>query len=581
MKKIISLLVILVICCALVITLVACGEDNAGNNTPHTCIDSNQDHKCDICDKDSACLSEDKNHFCDICGKKIGECTDDNLDHSCDVCAEKLSECKDIDGDWTCDICERRMIVSIRFYHTMGENMSSVLDKYIVEFNKLYPNITVHWEQVGNYDDVRQQISSEIPNGKQPNIAYCYPDHVALYNLDNAVVSLDNLINNSSMITRADGTKETIGLTQAQKDDFIEGYYAEGAQFGDGKMYSMPFSKSTEVLYYNKTFFDEHGLTPPTTWDEMEEVCRRIKEIDPDCFPLGYDSESNWFITMCEQLQSGYTSAEKGNHFLFDNQTNRDFVKRFRTWYEKGYLTTQELYGSYTSGLFTTIGESTAEKKVVKSYMSIGSSAGATHQRPAAKNGVYPFEVGITSVPQINPANPSVISQGPSVCIFNNDNPLEVIASWLFVKFLTTNADFQAEFSLASGFVPVLKSAADTSILRDYLDSAYLCEMVQDNKGNLVIDRNPDGTAKFILDENGNKQYLGNDYIAILCKEICLAQANAYFAIPAFYGCSTASYEVGFLMTECLFVRGDADAVIDKAFKDAIKDCENRTSNGK
>ena len=126
--------------------------------------------------------------------------------------------------------------------------------------------------------------------------------------------------------------------------------------------------------------------------------------------------------------------------------------------------------------------------------------------------------------------------------------------------------------------MPVLKSAADTSILRDYLDSAYLCEMVQDNKGNLVIARNPDGTAKFILDENGNKQYLGNDHIAILSMENCLAQANAYYASPAFYGSSTARDEVGFLMTECLSTPGDADAVIDKAFKDAIKECERKSN---
>ena len=459
--------------------------------------------------------------------------------------------------------------LTITFYNTMGENLSSVLDKYIVEFNKLYPNITVEWEQVvNNYFDLPSKISTEFARGNQPNIAYCYPDHIALYNLAGEFVTpLDDLINSSSMATRADGTKETIGLTQAQKDDFIEGYYAEGAQFGDGKMYSMPFSKSPEVLYYNKTFFDEHGLTPPTTWDEMEEVCRRIKEIDPDCIPLVYNSASNWFITMCEQLQSGYTSAEKGKHFLFDNQTNRDFVKRFRTWHEKGYVITANWYYTFPSDLFTTNG---------KSYMYIGYSASANSLRPA-KNGVRDFNVGITSVPQINPANPSVISQGPSVCIFNNDDPLEVIASWLFVKFLTTNADFQAEFSLASGYMPVLKSAADTSILRDYLDSAYLCEWVRDNKGNLVIARNPDGTAKFILDENGNKRYPGNDYIANLSTEICLAQANAYFAIPAFYGCATASDEVGQLLAECLSTLGDADAVIDKAFKDAIKECENRS----
>ena len=71
--------------------------------------------------------------------------------------------------------------VTIKFYHTMGENLNTVLDEYIVEFNKLYPNIHVEWEQVGGYDDVKSQISTEITVGGQPNIAYCYPDHVALY----------------------------------------------------------------------------------------------------------------------------------------------------------------------------------------------------------------------------------------------------------------------------------------------------------------------------------------------------------------------------------------------------------------
>ncbi|MBR2983961.1 MAG: extracellular solute-binding protein, partial [Clostridia bacterium] len=236
--------------------------------------------------------------------------------------------------------------VTIKFYHTMGENLNTVLDEYIVEFNKLYPNIHVEWEQVGGYDDVKNQISTEITVGGQPNIAYYYPDHVALYNMAGAVTPLDDLIASTIEEERADGTKEIIGLTDAQKSDFIEGYYNEGKSFGDNLMYTMPFSKSTEVLYYNKTFFDKNKLAVPTTWDELEAVCRKIKEIDPDSIPLGYDSESNWFITMCEQLGSPYTSAT-GDHFLFDNKTNRDFVKRFRGWYLDGLVTTQELYGSY------------------------------------------------------------------------------------------------------------------------------------------------------------------------------------------------------------------------------------------
>ncbi|MBQ8359205.1 MAG: extracellular solute-binding protein, partial [Oscillospiraceae bacterium] len=184
--------------------------------------------------------------------------------------------------------------VTIYFDHTMGTNLSDVLNLYIAEFNKLYPNITIVHEQVGNYDDVRDNIAVELTVGNQPDIAYCYPDHVALYNISKRVITLDSLIDSTVEITRADGSKEILGLTQAQKDDFIAGYYNEGKQFGDGLMYTLPLSKSTEVLYYNKTFFDANNLTVPTTWDEMEAVCQKIKAIDPNSIPLGYDSEANW-----------------------------------------------------------------------------------------------------------------------------------------------------------------------------------------------------------------------------------------------------------------------------------------------
>ena len=317
--------------------------------------------------------------------------------------------------------------VTITFSHTMGENLRTVLDEYIAEFNKLYPNITVEHSQIGSYDDVRDQIKNELTSGMQPNIAYCYPDHVALYNEAMAVLTLDSFIESTKVIERADGTTEILGLTAEQIADFIPAYYAEGREFGDGEMYTMPFSKSTEVLYYNKTFFDQHGLKGPTTWDELEAVCAQIKAIDPKSIPLGYDSESNWFITMTEQLGTPYTTAEGDDHFLFNTEENRAFCAEFREWYLKGYVTTQEILGSYTSSLFTS-------KETTKSYMSIGSSAGATHQRPTkGDDGQYPFEVGIAPIPQADPSNPKVISQGPSVCIFDGHSAAEEEASWLFV----------------------------------------------------------------------------------------------------------------------------------------------------
>ena len=421
--------------------------------------------------------------------------------------------------------------VTIKFYHTMGQDLKAVLTQYIASFNELYPNITIEDEQVGGYEDVRDQIVTEISagSGDHPNIAYCYPDHVALFNQSNAVMPLNAFLQdseyNNMKVTRADGTEESLCFTKAQTDAFIKGYYDEGFQFDDGtKMYTLPFSKSTEVLYYNKTFFDAHNLTAPKTWEEMKNVCAEIKKIEPNSIPLGYDSESNWFITMCEQYGSPYTSAD-GNHFLFDNETNRGFVKEFYDWYQLGYFTTQELNKQYTSNLF----------KSQTSYMCIGSSAGAKNQSPGRTDGTYPFEIDITSIPQIHPENPKVISQGPSVCIFKHDDPQEVLASWLFVKYLTTNIGFQAQFSATSGYVPVIKTVTENETYKKNLDAA---------------------------DGFGNVTYLA--------AKVCMAQEAAYYTSPAFVGSARARDQVGYLM-QAVF---SSSKTIEQAFKDAIDECE-------
>ncbi len=421
--------------------------------------------------------------------------------------------------------------VTLTFYHSMGKRLTDVLDPYVEEFNKIYPNIHIEYEGFSTYDDVRDAISTELTAGNQPNLAYCYPDHVATYNIAGAVAQLDTFIESQE----SDGAGGILGLTQEQKDNFIQGYYNEGAVFGDGKMYTLPLSKSTELMYYNKTFFEEHNLEVPKTWDELETLCKTIKEIDPECIPLGYDSEANWFITMCEQLGSPYTSAT-GDHFLFNNEENRAFAERFNRWYQEGYLTTEALYGNYTSNLFkVTSGRRT--------YISIGSSAGATYQRPDADNdGKRPFDVGIAMTPQVDPANPKVISQGPNLCIFNKSNPQEVIASWLLVKFLTTNVDFQAEFSYVSGYMPVLKSCTDLQWYADHLAAAD-----------------------------------GGDNISALAVKVALENEAAYFTSPAFNGSSEARDQVGSLLTKCLTLDGeDVAGQILKEFEKSVEECSYR-----
>ena len=408
--------------------------------------------------------------------------------------------------------------IEIVFYHQMGAALEAILNTAIEDFNKIYPNIKVTHKSLGDYNGIRDQVKNEISVGAQPNLVYCYPDHVALYNVAGAVQTLDTLI-----------ADPTYGFTAEQIADFIPAYYNEGKAFGDDKMYTLPIVKSTEVLYYNKTFFDEHELTVPTTWEEMAQVCEQIKNIDPSCIPLGYDSESNWFITMCEQYGSPYTSAT-GDNFLFDNETNRNFVALFREWFQKKWVTTEELYGGYTSALFT--GE---DKNGTRCYMCIGSTGGATYQQPDQVNGVFAFEVGITTMPQVNPAQPKVISQGPSICIFKNEDPQKVLASWLFLKFLTTDLTFQGSVSMNNGYAPVIQSIKEDPTYAAFLASA--------------------STAN----------------IQAYAVKVALDQANAYYVSPAFNGSAAARDQVGLLMQKCL---SDATVDIAQAFKKAVDECK-------
>ena len=423
--------------------------------------------------------------------------------------------------------------VTIKFGHTMGAKLQEVLDYHIGEFNKLYPNITIEHSSYGGWQDIAGLINTESMAGNQPNIAYCYPDHVATYNMSKSVVVLDSLINSKVEVTRDDGTTEVLGLTQEQIDDFIEGFYVEGKQYGDGLMYTLPMSKSTEVLYYNKTFFDANGLTVPTTWDEMEEVCKKIRQLDPKSIPLGYDSENNLFITLCEQNGYGYTSAT-GDHYLFNNDDCKAFVKELREWHQNGYITTEAIHGTYTSGLFTELDR----EKNSHSYMCIGSSGGASYQIPDNNA----FEVGVAPIPQANANNKKVISQGPNLCIMKGDKTTDqqILASWLFVKYLTTNMAFQTEFSSTSGYMPVLKSA-----------------------------KNVENYANWLAKANGA------EFLTAMVVKVGLEEADTYFTSPAFNGSSMAREQVGFLLAKCMSEKNvdDVDALIETAFEDAYDEC--------
>ena len=79
------------------------------------------------------------------------------------------------------------------------------------------------------------------------------------------------------------------------------------------------------------------------------------------------------------------------------------------------------------------------------------------------------FETVVMEIPQFDTENPKMISQGPSLCIFNKKDSGEVLASWLFAQFLLTN-EVQIAYSQTEGYVPVTSKAQNSDEYQNYLN---------------------------------------------------------------------------------------------------------------
>ncbi len=339
-----------------------------------------------------------------------------------------------------------------------------IYEKAISDFEAIYPNIHVEISHYASYPEIYEAVIQNIGTNTTPNVAICYPDHVATYLEDKTrIVELDELINNPQY--GLGGNK--LLFESPSISEFVLEYLMEGYIKMDGieKLYSLPFMRSTECLYVNKTWLIDHGFEIPEnnifSWDYIWEICRKAYEIDKDMIPLIYKSSDNFFIELAYQNNYGYTDAD-GN-ILFSNDDNKKMVQNLNDLYKENLFVTWQNTGLYPGDKFNK-GET---------IFGIDSSAGSTWIGPSSPLGAAgnkDFEVLVTTIPQVDVNNPLVISQGPSLCLFNKENPQEVLASWIFLQFLLTN-DTQVNYAKTEGYSPVTTNAINSKEFQDFLNS--------------------------------------------------------------------------------------------------------------
>ena len=391
----------------------------------------------------------------------------------CALCAALLSGChgsRKMTAFETPDAFDESREYELTFWAKNDTNkaQTKIYEEAIASFEALYPNVHVTLRLYTDYGRIYNDVITNIATGTTPNVCITYPDHIATYMTGgNVVVPLDGLM--------ADG-KFGLGGSELRFDapgqgEIIPQFLAECVI--DGGQYALPYMRSTEACYVNKTFVEALGYTLPETltWDFIWEVSDAAAAQAEDgtyllngqnvMIPFIYKSTDNMMIQMLRQRGAGY-STETGEILIF-NDTTRELLYTRAEHVAKGAFSTFKI-SSYPANYLN----------AGQCVFAIDSTAGATWMGTNAplsdisEDKLVEFETAVMTVPQFDPEHPQMISQGPSVCIFNKDDPQEVLASWLFVQYLLSN-DVQIAYSQTEGYVPVTSKAQNSAEYQDYL----------------------------------------------------------------------------------------------------------------
>jgi len=373
-----------------------------------------------------------------------------------------------------------------------NKTQTDIYEKAIRDFEALYPNVKVNLRLYTDYGRIYNDVITNISTNTTPNVCITYPDHIATYRTGtNIVVPLDDLMNSEKYGLGGSDVR----FDAPMKEEIIEKFLGE-CLFEDGQYYALPFMRSTEVCYINKTYVEALGYTLPETltWDFIWEVSDAAAKKSEDgtyllngqnvMLPFIYKSTDNMMIQILRQKGAGY-STEDGDILIF-NEITEEELYNIADHVSKGAFSTFKI-SSYPAN-FLNAGQC---------VFAVDSTAGATWMGSDAplsdisEENFVRFETAVMEIPQFDPENPQMISQGPSVCIFNKTNPQEVLASWLFVQYLLTN-DVQIAYSQTEGYVPVTSKAQNSEEYLDYLsrcgEDNYLYYDVKIKATRLLLD---------------------------------------------------------------------------------------------
>ena len=403
-----------------------------------------------------------------------------------------------------CGAIPRASAVELQMYYpvAVGGPLTKIMDDLVAGFEKENPGITVKAIYSGNYDDTLTKAMTALRGGQPPQLSVLLS--ADLYTLidEDAIIPVEDLA--------------TTAEDRAWLKSFYPGFLANSR--AAGKTWTVPFQRSTIVLYYNKDAFRAAGLDadrPPATWEEMAADAKQLTRRDAsgNVTQWGVEIPSTgypyWmFGALC--IENGQVLMnEAGDRTFFDAPAS---VEALEFWKSLAYRRGVMPKGTIEWGTLRT---DFVEGKTAMMWHTTGN---LTAVKAEAK-----FNFGVAMLPA-NKRRGSPTGGGNFV-VFKKTTPEERAAALRFIKWMTQPAR-TAEWSIKTGYVATRPDAYETPAMKDYVKGFPAAVVARDQLQY--------ATAELSVHENGQVYKFLNDALQAVVandksprEELQQAQAQA------------------------------------------------------
>ncbi len=377
---------------------------------------------------------------------------------------------------------QRPVTINIWFPLPTGGPLKEAMDELVGRFNATRSDIRVALELTGDYWQNYQKLQTSIVAGSPPDGAMMELMQIPEFADAGILAPLDELAK--------------------QRDfNFADIFPALlGNSYWKGKLYAIPWQRSTTMMYYNVDAFKEAGLpefSPPQTWDDFRRVAPKLVQRQGDQiarYAMEGDFNHDWLYEGLVYSFGGKLVSDDGRRALFSEAPAvtaltllRDLAKRDKVLYVNPNFS--GIIENFIAGRSAMIVHSSFALSIITS-------------RARFRWSVAPIPAG--------PAGSVLNAGGGNFVLFAKTSPERQRAAWEFLKWMTSPVN-TAFYSMKSGYLPLRASAMKESQLETYYKQFPMA------KKSVELSFNHGKGRMVVLDvEKGVRQFLNPALEAVL-----------------------------------------------------------------